>query len=360
MDRTHGREPRFDAATIGDYYDRHTPAFVRFGQGGGAGAIRRAVWGPGVTTREQAFHYVDDQIAELVRSLIGVSEPLTGAKEVESHRGGGRAHVVDLGCGVGASLCYLAEQLPISGTGVTLSSVQARLGNQRARDHGLSDRVTCMEGDFGRLPPGIEHADLAYAIESFVHSPAPDRFFAECSRLVRPGGLLVICDDVTRSVTDVAASRAIDRFCQGWHVNALLHQEEWRRLARVAGFEHESTVDLTPALELRRVRDRAIGVLGAVCDWFSISTPRLDYLLGGAALQQCLARGWVGYELSVFRRRESSPGAGRHTISWAGGDGDLSRPTRTDRRPLAKRRDDRMVVRDTAKSRHCGWVDDLH
>ena len=73
-------------------------------------------------------------------------------------------------------------------------------------------------------------------------------------------------------------------------------------LARTAGFEHESTVDLTSALELRRVRDRAISVLGTVCDWFSVSTPRLDYLLGGSALQQCLARGWVGYDLSVFRR----------------------------------------------------------
>jgi hypothetical protein len=105
--------------------------------------------------------------------------------------------------------------------------------------------------------------------------------------------------------TDAAASRAIDRFCEGWHINALLHQDELRTLARDAGFEHQSTVDLTPALELGRVRDRAIGVLASACDLFSISTSSLDYLLGGAALQQCLARGWVGYDFSVFRRNES-------------------------------------------------------
>ena len=211
-------------------------------------------------------------------------------------------HVVDLGCGVGASLCYLADRLSIRGTGITLSPVQARLATERVRDAGLSDRIACVEADYCDLPAGIGQADLAYAVESFVHGPAPDRFFAECHRLVRPGGLLVICDDVRRSATGAAASRAIDRFCRGWHINALLHTDELRALARSAGFEHESTVDLTSALEIGRLRDRAIDVLGAVCRWLPLGTSRIDYLLGGAALQKCLARGWIGYDLSVFRR----------------------------------------------------------
>jgi tocopherol O-methyltransferase len=136
-----------------------------------------------------------------------------------------------------------------------------------------------------------------------VHGPDPDRFFAECRRLVRPGGLLVICDDVRRSATGTAARRAIDRFCRGWRINALLHRDELQTLARAAGFEHESTIDLTFALETGRVRDRAIGVLSAVWSWLPIGAGRFDHLLGGAALQECLTRGWVGYDLSVFRRR---------------------------------------------------------
>jgi len=304
MGRAGAHEPRFDVPAIGRYYDRHTPAFVRFGQGGSAGAIHRAVWGPGVATRAGAFRYVDDQIADMVRSLVDGAEPSKVTENTEPAREGVRGHVVDLGCGVGASLCYLAERLLIRGTGITLSALQARLGTERASECGLSDRVACIEGDYGDLPSGLEEADLAYAIESFVHSPEPDRFFAECRCLVRPGGLLVICDDVRRSATEAAAVRAIERFCRGWHVNTLVHQDELRRLARTAGFEHETTVDLTPALELGRTRDRAISMLGTVCDWLSLDIPRLDYVLGGAALQQCLVRGWVGYDLSVFRRVE--------------------------------------------------------
>jgi SAM-dependent methyltransferase len=287
--------PRFESSEIRRYYDRHTPAFIRFGQGGSAGAIHRAVWGPGVATRQQAFHYVDDRIA----GLLGARDSKLGTRDSSGPDG---LHVVDLGCGVGASLCYLAERLPLRGTGVTLSPVQARLAAERISEAGLSDRVECLVGDFNALPASLGPADLAYAIESFVHGPSPDRFFAECRRLIRPGGLLVICDDITRSPAEPAARRTIERFCRGWHVNTLLDQPALRAQAREAGFEHESTTDLTPYLEIRRPRDRVIDALGALFGGLPVVRDRFGYLIGGSALQTCLARGWIGYDLTQFRR----------------------------------------------------------
>lgn len=127
--------PRFDSEQVRRYYDRKTSSFLARGQGGGVGAIHRAVWGPGTATREQAFHFVEDRIAEVVRLVAEhstVAEPL---------------HVVDLGCGVGASLCYLATLLPLTGTGVTLSPLQVRVARERIESAGLSDRVACIEGD---------------------------------------------------------------------------------------------------------------------------------------------------------------------------------------------------------------------
>lgn len=85
-------------------------------------------------------------------------------------------------------------------------------------------------------------------------------------------------------------------------INTLVSRDELRALARTSGFEHQSTIDLSSALEIRRPRDRAINVLGAVADWLPLGVGRLDYLLGGSALQECLTRGWIGYELVVFRR----------------------------------------------------------
>lgn len=279
---------RFSTAEIRRYYDRNTSAFVALGQGGRVGAIHRAVWGPGARTREEAFRYVEDQIADRIRRL-----PL----ELDT------PHVVDLGCGVGASLCYLAGQLPsIRGTGITLSPVQARFAEERIRQAGLSDRVTCLEGDYGDLPAGVGPADLAYAIESFVHGPDPARFFAQCRKLVQPGGLLLICDDFKRPTDAPAARRAIERFTRGWHINTLLDRGQLQALAQEAGFEHDSTIDLSSYLELNRPRDRAIKVLIALAGWIPVHWSRLDNLVGGSALQECLERGWIGYDLALFER----------------------------------------------------------
>src|ERR1700730_10826450 len=143
--------PRFSPADIRRYYDRNTSTFVALGEGGSA--IHRAVWGPGVRRVADAFHYVEDQIAERIRRL-----PL----EIET------PHVVDLGCGVGASVRHLATLLPaIHVTGITLSPVQAGVAEEAVAQAGLSGRVVCLEGDYCDLPAGLQNADLAYAIESF-------------------------------------------------------------------------------------------------------------------------------------------------------------------------------------------------
>jgi len=279
--------PRFDPAQVRDYYDRHTGAFVSHGQGGEAGAIHRAVWGPGVSHRAQAFHYVEDRIA----ALIHADPPLDGRSP----------HIVDLGCGVAGSACYLAARLPVRVTGITLSPVQARRAQARIRAAGVSDRVVCIEGDYNDLPPDVGIADLAYAIESFVHGPAPERFFAQCRRLLRPGGVLVICDDFRRATADPRAERAIDRFCRGWHVNALLDREALATLARNHGFAHESTEDLTSRLELGRVRDRLLSAVLPLLNLLPLAAGRFDYVSGGNALQECLTEGWLGYDLATFR-----------------------------------------------------------
>ena len=275
---------RFDAADIRRYYDRHSASFIRFGQG--RGSIHRAVWGRGTRTRDDAFHYVDDQIATLIRRLLSSSAGV---------------HIVDLGCGIGASLCYLAEQVSIRGSGITLSPAQAAMARELVAARGLSGRVECLEGDYCALPVSIMPADLAYAIESFVHGPDPARFFEQCRRLLKPGGLLVICDDMKTGVGTPAATRAIEEFTTGWHINTLLERDALIRLARNAGFEHESTQDLTPLLELNRLRDVAIRVGVALLNRLPCDTARFDYAIGGAALQTCLAKGWIRYELSVFR-----------------------------------------------------------
>jgi SAM-dependent methyltransferase len=281
--------PAFTSAEVRDYYDQNTRGFLEYGQGAATGSIHRAVWGPGVTTRDEAFRYVEDRIVASATELLP-SSLLT--------------HIVDLGCGVGASLCYLASRLPAAATGVTLSGVQAALASERMEQAGLGGRVACVEADFTALPLAVGSADLAFAIESFVHSADPGAFLAEAARIVRPDGLLIVCDDFL--VTGARpAHRVLHEFRRGWHVNSLIDGETLRTTAASAGFAHLWTSDLTPYLELRRPRDCAFRALAALLWRLPRLSPRLANVSGGAALQTALARGWIRYELAAFRRCDS-------------------------------------------------------
>lgn len=288
---------RFDLADVRRYYDRHSAAFVARGQAGSEGALHRAVWAPGVKTRWQAFRHVEDRVGGLLRERLS---------------GSGVPTVVDLGCGIGASLIYLAGQLPIRGVGVTLSPVQVRLARERIEAAGCGDHVRVIEADYCDDEVDAGPADLAYAIESFVHGPAPARFFTACARFLRPGGLLVICDDVKRPTSCANAARTVDTYCRGWHVNTLLDPSAIRALAADAGFDHVSTIDLTAYLELNRPRDRVVRWMLAPFARVPLHMTRLGYLQGGTALQTCLGRGWIGYDFMLFRRTSREAAGLRH------------------------------------------------
>ncbi len=269
------------------FYDRNTARFERLGQGGAS--IHRAVWGPAVRDRDEAFHHVEDRLLEL---LAETPDPV----------------VVDLGCGVGGSLLHLAGRRPdLRGEGITLSPAQAQRAAELLADAGLDDRVRCREGDFLDPPADLDGtADLVLSIEAFLHGPDPAGYFRAAARLLRPGGRLAICDDVLTdagAAADDDAARRLTDFRDGWRVGSLVTVPELVRLAGDAGLALVSDDDLTPYLELRRPRDRAISAALALAR--GPLRLRGEYgrmLVGGDALQRCLTDGLLDYRLLVLAR----------------------------------------------------------
>jgi SAM-dependent methyltransferase len=271
------------------YYDENTASFLRLGQGSELDAIRRAVWGPGVERRDDAMQFVEVEIEKRIRSL-GLAAP----------------EILDLGCGVCSALCRMAEHLPITGTGVTISSVQVEWAKRIIAKRRLGERVRCVLGDYTELPPAIGPSDVAFAIESFIHGPDPRRFFRESARALKPGGLLIICDDFLASderQPDAVTDRWLRRFADGWHANTLLTSADAAQLARAEGFELEETVDLSSFLELGRLRDRAVSSLMWLFGERRFQSTYWRMLQGGDALQTCLRRGWLKYLFMVLTRR---------------------------------------------------------
>ena len=271
------------AERVRRYYDNNAARFERYGQGDAS--IHRAVWGPGVDNRAAAFHYVD---ALLLQALPG---------------GSTRPKVVDLGCGVGASLLYLASQIDLVGEGITISPTQAERAAQLICAAGAVTRVRCREGNYLEPPADLRGADLAFSIEAFLHGSDPARYFQEAAGLLRPGGRLVVCDDfLTPRATrpPVAAARWMDDFRRGWRVGSLVTVEEASSLAAPAGLQLVQDLDLTPHLELRRPRDRFISLLVTLARPLNLRGDYWHSLVGGDALQRALAAGFLAYRFLVF------------------------------------------------------------
>src|SRR5690242_12732668 len=51
------------------------------------------------------------------------------------------AKVLDIGCGLGGSAFWLAEEYDCHVTGFTISPVQARIASKKAKHNGLADRL---------------------------------------------------------------------------------------------------------------------------------------------------------------------------------------------------------------------------
>jgi SAM-dependent methyltransferase len=273
------------------YYDANTRSFLRFGQGRGTGTIRRAIWAPGVRKRVDAFHFVDEEIARRL-DLV--------------HRTWVR--VIDLGCGTGGSVLWLAERFDVEATGVTLSPVQADLARKsvRAREGELLGRVTIVDRDFHDFVPP-DPQDAAIAIESFVHVPDAGLFFRHAKRILRPSGLLIVIDDFlgTNDPLGHRDQTIIDEFRRGWRVRTLVSIEDAVSAARSAGLEPVDDVDLTSFLEIGRPRDVVIRYVVRAMRLVAPShferRPRFANLLGGDALQRGLRSGVIRHRLAVFR-----------------------------------------------------------
>ena len=222
----------------------------------------------------------------------------------------GARRVLDLGCGVGASLEHVLRGTAVAGFGVTNSGVHAELARRR-----LGERATISELDFcsDSLPAPM---DLAFGIESFVQAPDAGAFLANVAEAVAPHGTLVLCDDFREgddSPTKAGEDRWVQEFRRGWRASSLMRPNVVDSLALEHGLELVEDRDLTPYLELDRPRDRALGVLIGLMRPVSSRKVRLESHLGGNALRQCLKRGLVTYRYRVFKARGSagltSPGA---------------------------------------------------
>jgi ubiquinone/menaquinone biosynthesis C-methylase UbiE len=101
--------------------------------------------------------------------------------------------ILDIGCGGGQHAVELAGQRPdVHVVGLDLSAEFVRRARQRATAAQLGSRVEFVKGNALALPFEAEEFDHVYSIGSIKHWPDMDQGLAECVRVLKPGGLLLV------------------------------------------------------------------------------------------------------------------------------------------------------------------------
>jgi ubiquinone/menaquinone biosynthesis C-methylase UbiE len=129
-------------------------------------------------------------LAERVQRLL---EPLTGDERA-----------VDAGCGAGA-LAFALAPVVAEVVGVDLDAELIAAGRERAPAN-----VTLQEGDATALPFAYGEFDLAGCLRVLHHAARPERVVSELVRVTRPGGRVLIVDQL--GDVDPLGARETDLF----------------------------------------------------------------------------------------------------------------------------------------------------
>lgn len=155
--------------------------------------------------------------------------------------------VLDVGCGWGSNLLYLAEHTEGELRGVTLSARQRAFALDRARQLGVDERVRIDRSHIEDLHLEDGSLDAILFVGSVVHMHNREEIYARVARALKPGGRLLVSDCFfprePRSDRDSSATRYI--FFEALGYCRLLSLSEELGLIEGAGLDVAKVEDLT-------------------------------------------------------------------------------------------------------------------
>jgi cyclopropane fatty-acyl-phospholipid synthase-like methyltransferase len=149
--------------------------------------------------------------------------------------------LLDLGCGLGATLRSFARRLPQAWL-LGITRVPWQVENARALNHaaGCGEHVCVFEGDYEETVLPAASYDGVYALESSCHAHGADKgaLLAEAHRLLRPGGRLVVSDGflTTDRFVNALQQRIYRKLCECWVIEQLAQLDRFKARLEELGF----------------------------------------------------------------------------------------------------------------------------
>ncbi len=155
---------------------------------------------------------------------------------------GPNSHVLDLCSGMGGTSRYLAYRYGATVLGVDLTESRVAGARRLTELVGLQDKVSYRVGDAAHMDLDSDSVDRIVSQESFLHIEDREDLFAECYRVLKPGGGMGFTDVLA---TDRIGTAARARFAEGFAAPHLASVDAYEALMTGAGFTDVRSVDLS-------------------------------------------------------------------------------------------------------------------
>jgi SAM-dependent methyltransferase len=215
---------------------------------------------------------------------VGLTKHLGGMEATEEmaaqcHIDEGKL-VLDVGCGVGVTACYLAKRYGARVVGIDILPGMIESSIARAQREHVADRVTFEVGDVQELAFDDDHFDAVITESVMVFPTEKQRAADECARVTRDGGYVGLNEFTwlkTPPPPEVVAWMAQDL---GGGADALT-AGGWRQLLENAGLRvvHARTAGVDVGNELKGLKARygLVGMLGIFARMFALYLRDPDY-----------------------------------------------------------------------------------
>jgi len=157
--------------------------------------------------------------------------------------------VLDAGCGLGGASIWLAQNIGCEVWALDINPNLVFLAAREAEKRGLE--ITFYVGNFERMPL-LQRFTVVWFLESFCYAVDKARTLKEASRVLLPGGRVVIAD--------ACRADGVDLDLTGWAVPGIPTEREFIRYAEEAGFRPVLFEDISEKVEpsSRRIRNLAV------------------------------------------------------------------------------------------------------
>ena len=196
--------------------------------------------------------------------------------------------VLELGCGQGANLLYLAHGFPESHfVGVDLIPLK--------KDE-MPQNVTIYEQDYSSIPQLADNSvDVCYAVETIVHNTDKEKIYREVYRVLKPGGVMIIYDYALAASFesyDPKIQMAITLTAKGGSAALFESLDELNTHYTNCGFEIEKVTDYTQETlpDLKHLQRSANWTMNHPWMW------KIQHALMPEQFVTNHILGWLGYD----------------------------------------------------------------